>query len=168
MGREFSRIRLLPSLTKGSLSTPGSIHLHSTPKHPPRAATGVLLTLRAKVEPLLRMLVVGRRKNIRIIHGLVTGLVAKGDTKKLTSVTYTTGSDTTEQGASLIVDCSGLARVGLKLLKRLVNSEAFETKTYSPNIRYATVPFKGKDDMKGRLPITRGIALTGGFILISH
>jgi len=75
------------------------------------------------------MLVVGRRKNIRIIHGLVTGLVAKGDTKKLTSVTYTTGSDTTEQGASLIVDCSGLARVGLKLLKRLVNSEAFETKT---------------------------------------
>ena len=60
-------------------------------------------------------------------HGLVTGLVAKGDTKKLTSVTYTTWSGTTEQGASLIVDCSGLARVGLKLLKRLVNLEAFET-----------------------------------------
>ena len=118
---------------------------------------------RARFEPLLRKLVVERRKNIRIVNGLVTGLLAKGDTKRLTDVTYKTGSDTIEQKATLVVDCSGPARVGLKALKRLAGSEGFETKTYSPNIRYATVTFKVREDIKDRLPIPGGYSTAGWF-----
>ena len=152
------------------LPSPKAVYPHPDPSifipHPniPRERLPESFCLsRAKFETLLRKLVVERRKSIRIVHGLVTGLAAKGDTKKLTSVTYTTGSDTIEQEASLVVDCSGLARVGLKSLKRLVNSEAFETKTYSPNIRYATVTFKVKEDLKGRLPIPGGYSAAGWF-----
>jgi hypothetical protein len=118
---------------------------------------------RAKFEPVLRKLTVERRKNIRILNGLVTGLLMKNDTKRLTGVTYTTGSDSTEQAAALVVDCSGPARVGLKALKRLVGSKGFETRAYRPNIRYATVTFKVKEDIQDRLPIPGGYHTAGWF-----
>lgn len=152
------------------LPSPTTIYPHPDPsilpQHPniPRERPPESLFLsRAKFEPLLRKLVVERRKNIRIIRGLVTGLVTKGDTKHLTGVTYMTGSDTISQMASLVIDCSGPVRVGLKALRRLVNSEGFETKTYSPNIRYATVTFKVKQDIKARLPLPRGYDTAGWF-----
>ena len=152
------------------LPSPTAIYPHPHPSilppHPniPRERLPESFCLsRAKFEPLLRRLVVERRKNIRIISGLVTGLVTKGDTKKLTGVTYTIGPDTIEQGAYMVIDCSGPARVGLKALKRVVNSEGFATETYNPHIRYATVTFKVKADIKDRLPIPGGYQTAGWF-----
>ena len=152
------------------LPSPTAIYPHPEPSvlfpHPniPRERLPDSFCLsRAKFEPLLRKLVVERRRNIRIVNGLVTGLLAEGNTKKLTGVTYTMGSDIKEQGASVVVDCSGPARVGLKALRRLVNSESFETKAYSPKVRYATVTFKVKEDLKGRLPIPGGYNTAGWF-----
>jgi len=160
MGREFSRIRLLPSLTEGSLSAPGSM---PHPNIPCERLPESFCLSRAKFEPLLHKPVVEHPKNIRIVHGAVTGRVAEGYTKKLTNVTDKARSDATEQEDFLVVDFSGLARVRLKLLKRLVKSEAFETKTYNSNIRYATVTFKVKEDMKGQLPIPGGYSAVGWF-----
>ena len=133
------------------LSSPTAVYPHPDPSilppHPniPRERSPESFCLsRAKFEPLLRKLVVKQRKNIRIVNGLVTGFLRNGNTKNLTGVTYTTGSaDTAEQSAALVVDCSGPAMVGLKALRRLVNSVgAFQTNSYSPKIRYATVTFK--------------------------
>jgi len=152
------------------LPSPTAIYPHPDPSilplHPniPRDRLPESFCLsRAKFEPLLRKLMVENRKNIRIVSGLVTGLLKKGDTKNLTDVTYTTGSDTVEQSATLIVDCSGPAMVGLKALRRLVNPEAFQTKTYSPKIRYATVTFNVKEDIKDKLPIPGGYSTAGWF-----
>ena len=153
------------------LSSPTAVYPHPDPSilppHPniPRERLPESFCLsRAKFEPLLRKLVVEHRKNVRIVNGLVTGFLRKGDDKNLTGVTYTTGSaDTTEQSASLVVDCSGPAMVGLKALRRLVNSEAFQTISYSPKIRYATVTFKVKEDIKDRLPIPGGYNTAGWF-----
>ena len=154
------------------LSSPTAVYPHPDPSilppHPniPRERLPESFCLsRAKFEPLLRKLVVEHRKNIRIVNGLVTGFLRKGDTKNLTDVTYTTGSaDTTEQSATLVVDCSGPAMAGLKALRRLVNSaEAFQTSSYSPKIRYATVTFKVKEEIKDRLPIPGGYNNAGWF-----
>ena len=152
------------------LASPTVVYPHPDPSilppHPsiPRERLPESFCLsRAKFEPLLRKRVVEDRKNIRIVSGLVTGFLTKDDTKKLMGVTYTAGCDTTEQNATLVVDCSGPAMVGLKALKRLVNSGGFETKTYSPKIRYATVTFKVKEDIKDRLPIPGGYNTAGWF-----
>jgi hypothetical protein len=152
------------------LQSPTAVYPHPDPSflppHPniPRERLPESFCLsRAKFEPLLRKLVVEHRKNIRIVSGLVTGLLTKGDTKNLTGVTYTAGSDTTEQSATLVVDCSGPAMVGLKALRRLVNPEAFQTKTYGPKIRYATVTFNVKEDIRDRLPIPGGYNTAGWF-----
>jgi hypothetical protein len=154
------------------LPSPAVVYPHPDPSllppHPniPREQLPKSFCLsRAKFEPLLRRLVVERRKNIRIVNGLVTGLLAKGDSKKLTGVTYTMGSDAKEQNATLVVDCSGSSRAGLKALRRLVGSEGFETKTYSPNVRYATVTFKVKEHIKNLLPIPGGYNTAGWFYI---
>ncbi|KAM6501579.1 hypothetical protein JOM56_001556 [Amanita muscaria] len=125
----------------------------------------VLCAGRPGLETLLRRLVVGRNQypNIQLIQGTVTGCEIDSENPKyLSKVLYRRASDnqTIAIPATMIIDCTGPARAGMKMLRRLgygtatTNQPSLDDLTthYNQNVHYSSFDVPATDDLIQRLP----------------
>ncbi|KIL56560.1 hypothetical protein M378DRAFT_16991 [Amanita muscaria Koide BX008] len=126
----------------------------------------VLCAGRPSLETLLRRLVVGRNQypNIQLIQGTVTGCEIDSENPKyLSKVLYRRASDsqTIAIPATMIIDCTGPARAGMKMLRRLgygtatTNQPSLDDLTthYNQNVHYSSFDVPATDDLIQRLPV---------------
>ncbi|KAM6501577.1 hypothetical protein JOM56_001554 [Amanita muscaria] len=126
----------------------------------------ILCAGRPGLETLLRRLVVGRKQypNIQLIQGTVTGCEIDSENPKyLSKVVFRRASDnqTIAIPATMIIDCTGPARAGMKMLRRLgygmatTNQPSLDELTvhYNQNVHYSSFDVPATDDLIQRLPL---------------
>ncbi|KAJ7578566.1 hypothetical protein C8J56DRAFT_1016531 [Mycena floridula] len=130
----------------------------------------VLFASRAAFEPLIRRLLLGSETSgVRQIIGTVTGVSrSTSNPQILDKVLVRTASDNIELDADLVIDCTGIARAGLKWLQR----EGFgATDTYSKGtlaldqllIQYEHKMLYHTFHIKVTPEIGRQLSIPGGF-----
>jgi hypothetical protein len=95
------------------------------PKHPNIPRDGkvpqTFYLSRVLLEPLLRSLVKQRYSSVRFLRGTVTGIVLGADKRRVTGVEYADeNGGRVNLGCALFVDCTGMARMGVKWLQKLI------------------------------------------------
>jgi hypothetical protein len=90
---------------------------------------------RVLFEPLLRRLVKERYPGVRFLRGTATGIVLDTDMRRVTEVEYTSKSGgRVTLPCALFVDCAGMARMGVKWLRKAGLSPP-KVITYNPQLR---------------------------------
>lgn len=110
------------------------------PKHPNIPNDGKvphsLYLSRVRFEPLLRRLVKQRYPDVIFIKGTVASVVLDAMKKRVTGIEYTSEKgERVSLECSLFVDCTGMARMGVKWLQKAGVSPP-RVITYNANIRY--------------------------------
>ena len=110
------------------------------PKHPNIPMDGKVphsfYLTRVLFEPLLRRLVKERYSNVKFWRGTFTGIVLDTDKRRVTGVEYTAeNGQRANLGCALFVDCTGMARMGVKWLQK-TGLPSPKVITYDPQQRY--------------------------------
>jgi len=110
------------------------------PKHPNIPSDGKvpqsLYLSRVRFEPLLRRLVKEEYPGVTFVRGTVTGLILDATKKRVTGIEYTGEmSESVNLECALFVDCTGMARLGIKWLQK-AGVPPPKVITYNAKMRY--------------------------------
>jgi hypothetical protein len=112
---------------------------------------------RVLFEPLLRKLVKRWYPHVRFMRGTVTGIVLDTEKRRVVQVEYTGESgERANFGCALFVDCTGMARMGVKWLQK-AGLPTPKVVTYNARLRYGFSEYFGF--ISGSLLIVRAVHL---------
>ncbi|KIY62757.1 hypothetical protein CYLTODRAFT_447021 [Cylindrobasidium torrendii FP15055 ss-10] len=131
----------------------------------------ILWAGRRGLETLLRHLTLDKTSypNIEQIVGTVTGLTTDASRAGyLKGVSYRDAEGGNhDMDATLVLDCSGSAQVGVKWLKRIGLAQDLKKRTYDPKMQYITFEFTPSRELASQFPIPGGFDKEDGGIIIN-